>query len=257
MSIKHSLLPLLFLILIFITPANAIFTLTASLEPGTEFYVNNLKAIVDLDKRYGRSMLIVNGTHIIEGEEKTIAGITFKVMTFKNKTIVSITSNKPFELTFTRNENIDTLKARIRILEEQNEQLKNENKQLKRRISELEKQLSQAKAQDVSKLKAQINNLTKENRELKSKLANITTSYNKLKAKAEFLEQQNNEYRTLLSKLIEEQAKKSEQKYIEKAKKERLIGSIIMKSLIFSLIVVVIIGYGLYRKKRSWEFGGL
>ena len=105
-----------------------------------------------------------------------------------------------------------------------------------------------------SKLKAQVANLTKENRQLKAELANQTKQINQLKAKVEFLEQQNEEYRKLIQGLLKEQAQRSEQDYVKKAKKERLIGSVIIKALMAALIVAGLIGYGLYRKKRGWEY---
>ncbi len=103
-------------------------------------------------------------------------------------------------------------------------------------------------------LQAQITNLTKENRELKAIIANQTREINQLKAKADFLEQQNEEYRTMIQNLLKETAQGSEQDYVEKAKKERLIGSVIIKTLLFATAIVGLIGYGLYRKKRSWEY---
>jgi len=106
----------------------------------------------------------------------------------------------------------------------------------------------------VQDLQAKIVNLTKENRELKAELANLTNKYNTLKARADFLEQQNEEYRTMLQNLLGETAKGSEEDYIEQAKKERLIGSVIIKTLVAALVVVGLIGYGLHRKKRGWEY---
>ena len=106
-------------------------------------------------------------------------------------------------------------------------------------------------------LQAQINNLTKENRQLKAIIANQTREINQLKAKAEFLEQQNEEYRKLIQGLLKEQAQKSEQNYIKQAKKERLIGSVIIKTLMAALVIVGLIGYGLYRAKRKHEYVGL
>ena len=111
-----------------------------------------------------------------------------------------------------------------------------------------------AAANNTNNLHAKLVNLTKENRELKAELANLTKQYNQLKAENEFLKQQNAEYRKLIQGLLKEQAQKSEQNYIEKARKERLIGSVIIKALIFSLAVVGLIGFLLYRKKRSWEY---
>ena len=253
------LLPIL-LIILCIVPVGATFSWTASLEPGTKFYINNLTAIVDFDPRQGKSMLIVNGTHILEGEERTLGDMTFKIMTFNNKTYVSITSSKPFEIRFSkpttsRNTSEDEqLKKRISELESKVKSLQDENARLKRRLSELEKQKQTA---DVSKLKRQIANLTKENRALREQIANLTERINALLGENEFLKQQNSEYKKLISSLLKEQAQRSEQDYLEKAKREKLIGSILLKSLAFSSMIVITVGYLLYRAKRSYEYGGL
>lgn len=249
--------------------ALAIYSWSGNLNVGDQIYVNNLKIYIDMNQLNNKTAAIVyQGTEaltiIYEGEEKTVEGLEISITRFNDYVLVSISSEDPFTISFNATKDysaeINKLKEENTKLKQENEQLKkqvesleNEDKQLKGRISDLEKQLSQAKAQDVSKLQVQINNLTKENRELKAQIANQTNLINQLKAKAQFLEQQNNEYRTLITKLLEEQAQKSEQSYIEKAKKEKLIGSVIIKSLLFGGIVVGLVGYGLYRKKRSWE----
>ena len=71
------------------------------------------------------------------------------------------------------------------------------------------------------------------------------------------MKQQNNEYKTLISKLLEEQAQKSEQSYIEKAKKEKLWGSILLKTIITAGGIVLLAGFLLYRGKRGWEYAKL
>jgi len=146
-----------------------------------------------------------------------------------------------------KNLTIGNLTAQVAALEEKNRKLRGQ-------ISELENKL---KTSNLTVLQARLLNLTKENRKLKAELANLTNKYNQLKAKAEFLEQQNGEYRGIIEQVMKEESQQSKQSYIEKAKKERLIGSVIIKALIFSLIIVGLIGYGLYKKKRSWELGGL
>jgi len=106
-------------------------------------------------------------------------------------------------------------------------------------------------------LQAKIVNLTKENRQLKAELANLTRELNQLKAENEFLKQQNEEYRQIIQQVMKSESEQSKQSYIEKAKKERLIGSVLLKSLLASLAVVGLVGYGLYRTKRRHEFAGL
>ncbi|ALM76218.1 hypothetical protein [Thermococcus barophilus] len=250
--------------------ALAIYSWSGNLNVGDQIYVNNLKIYIDKNIANNRTAAIVyQGAEalaiIYEGEEKTIEGLEISVSEFNDYVILTISSDEPFTISFNAikdySAEISKLKEENAKLKQENEQLKkhvesleNENKQLKRRISDLEKQLKEAKAQDVSKLQARINNLTKENRELKAQIANQTNLINQLKAKAQFLEQQNNEYRTLITKLLEEQAQKSEQSYIEKAKKERLIGSIIIKTLIFAGLIVGLAGFLLYRGKKSWEY---
>ena len=249
--------------------ALAIYSYTAKLNVGDELYINNMSIRIDRDRTTNITAAIVDLEGevflIKEGEKREVNGIEISVSSFNDYAIIHISSKDPFEVKFTPGiltnktliENLEKenqkLKEQVQNLTKQNEQLKDENKALKRRVSDLEKQLKEAKAQDVSKLQMQINNLTKENRELKEKIANQTQLINSLKGENNFLEQQNKEYKTLISKLVEEQAQKSEKNYIEQAKKERLIGSIIIKSLLVGGVVVGLVGDGLYRKKRSWE----
>lgn len=112
-------------------------------------------------------------------------------------------------------------------------------------------------SKQVQDLQAKIVNLTKENRQLKAELANLTRELNRLKAENEFLKQQNEEYRQIIQQVMNEQSSEAKQSYIEKAKKERLIGSVLLKGLTASLVVVGLVGYGLYRAKRRHEFAGL
>ena len=112
-------------------------------------------------------------------------------------------------------------------------------------------------SKQVQDLQAKIVNLTKENRELKAQLANLTKKLNQLEAENAFLKQQNEEYRQIIQQVMNEQSSEAKQSYIEKAKKEKLVGSVLIKALITSLVVVGLIGYGLYRIKRRHEFAGL
>jgi len=132
------------------------------------------------------------------------------------------------------------------------QKLKGEKAQLERQVEQLKGQIK-----DYPKLQARLLNLTRENREFKVELANLTQRYNNLKGENDFLRKQNAEYKGLISSLLEKQSRQSTNQYLEEAKKEKLIGSVLLKTIIFSLIVVGLIGYLLYRKKKSWELGGL
>ncbi|AEH25096.1 hypothetical protein [Pyrococcus yayanosii] len=266
---KRFLSPI-FIIILLGTLASATYSWTGKLNVGDQIYVNDLTIQIDKNKADNRTAAVIYKDGqllglIYAGSSKTFEGLEISVSEFNDYAILSISSDEPFTISFNAvkdySAEISRLKEENAKLKQENEQLKkqvenleNENKQLKRRVSDLEKQLKEAKAQDVSKLQARINNLTKENRELKAQIANQTNLINQLKAKAQFLEQQNNEYRTLITKLLEEQAQKSEKSYIEKAKKERLIGSIIIKTLIFAGLIVGLAGFLLYRGKKSWEY---
>ncbi|WP_456328388.1 hypothetical protein [Archaeoglobus sp.] len=267
---KFKLLPIL---LIMCTSfVGATYSWSGSLYIGDKLQVNDLTIHIDMNKIDNTTAAVVYKDGqvkalIYENESKEIENLNIEVHKFNDYVILSITSEKPFTLSFNETKEMKDYSNEINALKEENaklkqenkqlkkqvEQLTNENKALKRRVSDLEKQLKDLNAQDVSKLQAQINNLTKENRELKERIANQTQLINSLKGENNFLEQQNKEYKTLISTLVEGQAQKSEKNYIEKAKKERLIGSIIIKSLLVGGVVVGLVGYGLYRKKRSWE----
>ena len=247
--------------------ALAIYSYTAKLNVGDEVYINNMSIRIDRDRTTNITAAIVDLEGkvflIKEGEKREVNGIEISVEAFNDYAIIHISSKEPFEVLFSSHdieslkEENQKLKEQVQNLTKQNEQLKDENKALKRRVSDLEKQLKEAKAQDVSKLQMQINNLTKENRELKEKIANQTQLINSLKGENSFLKQQNNEYKTLISKLLEEQAQKSEQSYIEKAKKEKLWGSILLKTIITAGGIVALVGFLLYRGKRGWEYAKL
>jgi len=109
-------------------------------------------------------------------------------------------------------------------------------------------------SKQIQNLQAKIVNLTKENRELKAQLANLTRKLNQLEAENAFLKQQNEEYREIIEQVMKSESEQSKQSYIEKAKKEKLIGSVLLKTIISGGIAVGLVGYGLYRKKRGWEY---
>ncbi|AMM53488.1 hypothetical protein [Pyrococcus kukulkanii] len=255
------LLPILLIILLS-TPGFAYYSWTGTVDPGTILYVGNLTVKVDREVSGNRSILSIGDTYVMEGQKKTIQELTFEVKTFNNKTYVLITSEKPFEVKFSKatliteklKKQVEELKAELESANKKIKALQDENARLKRRLSELEKQKQTA---DVSKLKRQIANLTRENRALREQIANLTERINALLGENEFLKQQNSEYKKLISSLLKEQAQRSEQDYLEKAKREKLIGSILLKSLVFSLMIVITAGYLLYRAKRSYEYGGL
>ena len=253
--------------------ALAIYSWTGKLNAGDELYINNMNIKIDKDISTNVTAAIIDHEGevflIKSGEKKEINGIEISVSSFNDYAIIHISSKDPFEVKFTPGiltnktliENLEKenqkLKEQVQNLTEEKEQLKDENKALKRRVSDLEKQLKEGKAQDISKLQAQINNLTKENRELKEKIANQTQLINSLKGENNFLKQQNNEYKSLISTLLEEQAQKSEQSYIEQAKKEKLWGSILLKTIITAGGIVLLAGFLLYRGKRGWEYAKL
>lgn len=218
------------------------------------------------------------GEYYLDRGNATLGSLYIEVTPYLNSAEVLIASNTPLSATFEpiiitkvvnntivnetaikelqgelekKNKIITNLTAKIDQLKKENSVLKTENTKLKQRVSELEKQLKSQP--NTAELQTKLVNLTKENRELKAELANLTTKYNQLKAKADFLEQQNEEYRQIIQQVMNEQSSEAKQSYIEKAKKERLVGSVLWKSLVGSVVVVGLVGYGLYRKKRAWE----
>ncbi|WP_148882600.1 hypothetical protein [Thermococcus aciditolerans] len=240
---------------------------SGSLEVGESVHIEGLTLTVDKNNATGELALIIRAPDKLlgllkAGESGEFEGLEIDFKEFNGYGIVDISSEKPFPVSFTTSEDyqkqIEELKQENTALEAENEklkkevqQLKDENTKLKQRVSELEKQLKNQP--NTAELQTKLVNLTKENRELKAELKNLTDKYNALKAKADFLSQQNEEYRTMIQNLLKETAQGSEREYVEQAKKERLIGSVIIKTLVAALVVVGLIGYGLYRKKRSWE----
>ena len=244
---------------------------SGSLEVGQSVYVEGLTLTVDQDNATGELALIIQSSEgllglLKAGESGEFQGLEIDFKEFNGYGIVDISGERPFSVAFNASEDyqkqIEELKQQNAQLKSENEKLskqvqslQDENKQLKQQISELKSRLQNQP--NTAELQTKLVNLTKENRELKAQLANITKQYNALKAKADFLEQQNEEYRKMIQTLLKDASEKSEQNYIEKAKKERLIGSVLLKSIIFSVVIVGLIGYVLYRRKRSWELGGL
>lgn len=231
---------------------------------GDKVRVDGLTLTVDADKTTGELALIISNesgivTILKDGEFVKVGELTVSFNAMNDHGLITVSSDEFFNVaipTPEQSDELETLKEENEELKKENKQLKEENTKLKQRVSELEKQM-QNKKPNTAELNAKILNLTKENRELKAELANITNKYNQLKAKADFLSQQNEEYRQIIQQVMEGESSEAKQSYIEKAKKEALIGSVLWKSLIGSAIVVGLVGYGLYRKKRSWEFGGL
>ncbi|NJE48406.1 hypothetical protein [Thermococcus sp. 9N3] len=257
-----------------IAPALAVtFSWSGALEVGQSITVNNLTLTVDQNNRTGQLALIVqNGSSIlalIQGNGSTKAGnLSISFIAFNGKGYITINGPELFTVgqlssansaLLTENER---LKEQVENLTREISALKNENAKLKAQVNSLEKENSQLKEKlksrpNIAELNARIVNLTKQNRALKAELANLTNKYNQLKAKADFLSQQNEEYRQIIQQVMNEQSSQSKQSYIEKAKKERLVGSVLLKGLTASLVVVGLVGYGLYRAKRRHEFAGL
>ncbi|WP_297514430.1 hypothetical protein [Thermococcus sp.] len=253
-----------------IAPALAVtFSWSGALEVGQSLNVNNLTLIVDQNNRTGQLALIVqNGSGIlalIQGNGSTkIGNLTISFIGFNRRGYITINAPEMFTVGQTSSANPALLDENTRLKEQvanltrEISALKSENKKLKAQVDSLKKENSQLKEKlksqpNTAELNARIVNLTRENRELKAELANLTTKYNQLKAKADFLSQQNEEYRQIIQQVMNEQSSEAKQSYIEKAKKERLIGSVLLKGLTASLVVVGLVGYGLYRKKRAWE----
>ena len=270
---RYVLIPIIIYMIIGFGSASAapFYKWSGSLEVGESIHVEGLTLTVDKNNATGELALIIRAPDKLlsllkAGESGEFEGLSISFTEFNGYGIVDISSEKPFAVTFNASEDyrkqIEELKQENTALKAENEKLKNEvhqlkdeNTKLKQRVSELEKQ---AESQpNTAELNAKVLNLTKENRELKAELANLTTKYNQLKAKADFLEQQNEEYRTMIQNLLKETAQGSEEDYIEQAKKERLIGSVLLKSIIFAAVVVGLIGYGLYRAKKKHDYAGL
>ena len=242
------------------------FSWSGALSVGQSINVNNLTLLIDQNNRTGQLALIVeNGSSIlalIQGNGSTRVGnLSISFVSFNGKGYVTIQGPELFTVGQSSSANLALL-AEVSKLKEQVANLSRENARLKAQIDSLKKENEQLKEKlksqpNTAELNARIVNLTKQNRALKVELANLTNKYNQLKAKADFLSQQNEEYRQIIQQVMNEQSSEAKQSYIEKAKKEALIGSVLLKGLTASLVVVGLVGYGLYRKKRSWELGGL
>ena len=258
---------LILICMLFIGPALAVtFSWSGALEVGQNVTVDNLTLFIDQNNRTGQLALIVeNGSNIlalIQGNGSTkIGNLTISFVGFNGKGYITVQGPELFMIGQPSLIN-SVLLAENERLKEQVTNLSRENGKLKAQVDSLKKENSQLKEKlksqpNTAELQAKLVNLTKENRELKAELANLTRQYNALKAKADFLEQQNEEYRQIIRQVMNEQSSQSKQSYIEKAKKEALIGSVLLKGLTASLIVVGLVGYGLYRVKRRHEFAGL
>ncbi|BAD84791.1 hypothetical protein, conserved, containing leucine zipper motif [Thermococcus kodakarensis KOD1] len=258
---------ILFLLTASLASGGTLYDWSGSLSVGERVYINDLSLLVDKNIKTNETVLVIEQdsqiqTILGDGENYTTKGLEILFAALGDEGYVHVESEKPFAVSFSapdeaaelRNENTE-LREKLANLTTKYNKLAKENEQLKQQVSELQSKLKNQP--NTAELNAKILNLTRENRELKAQLANLTNQYNAVKAKADFLEQQNDEYRKMIQTLLEDASQKSEQSYIEKAKKEKLVGSVIIKAIAFSVIVVGLIGYGLYRKKRSWELGGL
>lgn len=196
-----------------------------------------------------------------DGENYIIKGLEIFFVVFGDEGYVYVESEKLFVVSFSvldevvelRNENIELREKLVNLMIKYNKFVK-ENEQFKQQVLEFQ---SKFKNQfNIVELNVKILNLMRENCEFKVQLVNLMNQYNVVKVKVDFFEQQNDEYRKMIQIFFEDVLQKSEQSYIEKVKKEKLVGFVIIKVIVFSVIVVGLIGYGLYRKKRLWEFGG-
>ena len=179
---KLKFLPLFIIYIMYIGFAGATYSWSGSLYVGDKIQVNSLTIYIDMNKMDNTTAAVVYEagkvkTLIYEDESKEIENLNIEVHKFNDYVILSITSEKPFTLSFNETKEMKDYSNEINTLKEENaklkqenaqlkkqvEQLTNENKALKRRVSDLEKQLKNLNAQDVSKLQTQINNLTKEN----------------------------------------------------------------------------------------------
>ena len=278
-SMKALVLVLLYMIIGFGSASAASFyTWGGSLSVGQSVYLNDLTLTVDQDNTTGQLALIIESSGRVLGllkpnQSNEFQGLNIGFKEFNGYGIVDISSEKSFSVSFNTTEDypkqIEDLKQQNARLKSENEKLSKqvqslqaENKKLKAQVDSLKKENAQLKEKlkgqpNTAALNARLVNLTKENRELKAELANITTKYNALKAKSDFLSQQNDEYRTMIQNLLKETAQGSTENYIQKAKKERLIGSVLLKSILLAGVVVGLVGYGFYRVKRRHEFAGL
>ncbi|EHR77958.1 hypothetical protein OCC_02867 [Thermococcus litoralis DSM 5473] len=258
------ILPIIIYMIVGFGPASAasFYIWTSSIHVGEKVQVNDIILTVDKDIRTGALALVVEGEGklLFDGQKMQVENLNISFTVFGNYGVVTVESAEPFSVN--TNGDIQALKEENKRLKAENvsltkqvKSLQKENEKLKQQVSELQNKLKDLP--NAAALNVQIVNLTKENRELKAQLANITNKYNALQAKADFLEQQNEEYRKMIQTLLQEASQKSEQSYIEKAKKEKLIGSVIIKTLIAAGGIVGLIGFLLYRGKRSWEYGGL
>lgn len=260
---KHILIPIIIYMILGSGMASgaSFYSWNGKLLLGDKLRVDGLTLTVDADKTSGELVLIVRNESstvaiLKDGEFVKVGELTISFNEMNDYCLIAVSSDEFFNVAIPTPEpqessELEALEEENGALKKENKQLKDENTKLKQRVSELEKQVQNKP--NTAELNAKVLNLTKENRELKAELANLTNKYNTLKARADFLEQQNEEYRTMIRNLLGETAKGSEEDYIEQAKKERLIGSVLLKSLLVSLVVVGLIGYGLYRKKRGWE----
>ncbi|MFA4647868.1 hypothetical protein P8X24_11600 [Pyrococcus kukulkanii] len=259
---KRLFIPIL-LIILGIPGALGYYSWTGSLDPGTIFYVNNLTAKVDRDIAGNRSIVIVGDTYIFEGEKKTVEGLTFEVKTFNTKTYVTITSEEPFEIVFSRQtsslqdkekyeERIRELEAELENATEKIKTLEEENEKLKQKIRELAKNSNSNV--NFNELQLKLLNLTRENRELKEKLANVTNKLNYIKAENEYLKEQLKMYQEVFSGMISRVEQHAESNYIEQAKKSEKSAKRLWGTLILSGMLVGGFGLLLYRKKRKYFY---
>jgi len=234
---------LTFLILLLSTPGLAHYSWTGTLDPGAVLYVNNLTVTADREISGNRSIIIINNnTVVFENEKRTIDGLTFEVHTFNNKTYVSISSDKPFEINFLEPDEV----SKIRALEE-------ENKRLKQKIRELTKSKNSNNT-NFNEMQLKLLNLTKENRELKEKLANVTKKLNYLEGENKYLKEQLKTYQDVFSGMISRVEQHAEEDYVGQAEEKEKAAKRLWATLAISTLLVGGFGLLLYRKKRKYFY---
>jgi len=231
---------------------------TGQLEVGQGLRVNDLYIVMDQDKLDNRTAAVVyyNGEVrlVFSNESAEVAGIEIEVVEFNDYILVSLSSESAFNVQFeniTALEDLKDLQVKVANLTAENRELKQQLQQLK---AENEKLKQQAQvASDYAKLKAQVNNLTLENRELKAQLNNQTERINKLLAENEFLKQQIEEYRGLLTKVMETESEKNKKSYIEQAAKKEKVGKALISTLLIGGIVTGLVLYGAVKAERRYK----
>lgn len=248
--------------IIIITPvvsyAAAMYSWTGDVSVGDKLIINNdLSITIDLDKISNRAGAIVeskNDTIIVyENEEKTLDGYTIQLVKFNDKLILSIQSTNMFTVSFEKDPAVEKL-------EEENKKLVQENEQLKRQLEELNKQIEALNAQiaelnkQIDELDAKLSNKTQENVELQKQLEELKKENNMLQGKAQYLEEQNKEYRELIQKVMEVESEKNVNEYLDNSKKYLVAVKVLLFALLFTAVIVTAVGLFIYSKYKQHKY---